>query len=274
MEWLWTENIIAVCKIDGGATFAMCTHTILCAKLVRLITHKQVVHFVWSIYECYSPWWALLIYQDRFVKGVPQTVPCLVYNSRQLLHTAQLITQSKHVVYLSQSEILVGGTYQIILSKNIHAKICVVVLHWHAVHGWLTTLFGLYHHLLAYPPSTTMTRGKALSRPLLGDCMDVLCPYNNENHVLYQPEMLNDQVSTFHTSKHWWGLASGSWETIYGQKESHFEWWWHCCEFVYHTSALQSQLISLLCSFSLARLIIHQMFIWMSFVTCWRMRAG
>src|SRR5882762_2547987 len=44
--------------------------------------------------------------------------------------------------------------------------------------------------------------------------------------------------------------------------------------FVYHTSALQSQLISSLCSFLLASLIIHLASIWMSFVMHWRMRVG
>ena len=100
-------HFIAVCKIDGGAAFGTRARTISCAKLVRLITHEQAVRFARRIYECYSPRRALSIYQDRFAKSVPKTVPCIVYLSRQLLHTAQLITQSKHVVYLSQSVILV-----------------------------------------------------------------------------------------------------------------------------------------------------------------------
>ena len=86
------------------------TH-ILCTKLVRLMTHERAVDFTQCIYKSYLPRQALLIYQDRFAKSVSETVLHTVYLCRKLLHTAQLITQSKHVVYLSQSVVLVLGTY-------------------------------------------------------------------------------------------------------------------------------------------------------------------
>ena len=77
------------------------------------------------IYECYLPRRTLSIYQDRFTKSVPQTAPCIVYLRRQPLHTAQLITQSKHIVYFSQSVISVLGTYWIVQSR----KICGTTAH-------------------------------------------------------------------------------------------------------------------------------------------------
>ena len=48
-----------------------------------------------------------------------ETVPYTEYLARQLLHTAQLITQSKHVGYLSQSVLLVLCVYCIATSRDI-----------------------------------------------------------------------------------------------------------------------------------------------------------
>ena len=62
--------------------------------------------------------------------------------------------------------------------------------------------------------------------------MDAPCPYNNKNYAIHWPKTSINWANTFHTSKHRWGLALELWETISCWKESIFEWWQYCCEFI------------------------------------------
>jgi hypothetical protein len=49
------SDVIAICKIDGGAAFGKRALAISCMKLARLITHERTVGFSRCICESHSP---------------------------------------------------------------------------------------------------------------------------------------------------------------------------------------------------------------------------
>ena len=177
MEIVWSaQHLASKVLLFANRWWCQTLHmhcTILCTKLVRLITHEWAIHFTQWIYEFYLPWQGLSIYQDRFMKGVPETVPHMVYFSRLLLCATQLISQWKHIVHLSQLVVLVLGIYWIILFALKDMLLSCIDMQfrdsWHNI-------------FLPLPSSTHISTiynyGKgqgSLSRPPLGDHTDALC---------------------------------------------------------------------------------------------------
>ena len=133
--------------------FLACSHAIICPQLVRLITHEWAASFLWSIHESYLPHWALSIYQDRFTKCALDTILHTVPSE----NTYHLITQQKHILYLSPSILLVLGTHRMMLSRYICTNRCAC---WFMLSCKCRIRWPFYLSLV----SIVMARGKALSQ--------------------------------------------------------------------------------------------------------------